>query len=100
GHNVTFREMIEALARAAGVRPPSRRAPRPLVRAAAWAMEGAAIVTRRPPPLTRDHVRLLGREMYYTSARALAELGYSVSPFPAMVERAVRRWSKGALRSG
>ncbi|MEW6049130.1 MAG: NAD-dependent epimerase/dehydratase family protein, partial [Bacillota bacterium] len=53
GHNVTFREMIEALARAAGVRPPSRRAPRPLVRAAAWAMEGAAVVTRRPPALTR-----------------------------------------------
>lgn len=91
GHNVTFRRIIEALAQAAGRRPPARRAPRGLVWAAAWALEGAAALTRRPPPLTRDHARLVGRSIYYSSGRAIAELGYAVTPLATMVQLAVSR---------
>ena len=92
GHNVPYRDIIEAIATAAGVPPPRRRVPGVAVWLAAWVLEAVALVGRRPPPLTRDHARLVGREMYYSSARAIQELGYSITPLSVTVEKAVRRW--------
>ena len=95
GRNVTYRELVEALARAAGRRPPRRRAPAGLVRLGARAMDALSLLVRRPPPLTRDHARLIGRELYYTSAKAQQELGYTITPLPRTVQRAVERYLQG-----
>ena len=98
GHNVSYRAIIQAMADAAGVPAPKRRMPPVAVWVAAWLMDGVALFTRRPPLLTRDHARLVGREAYYSSGKAMRELGYSVTPLPVMVEKAVRRWA--AARRG
>ncbi|HEY8497929.1 MAG TPA: NAD-dependent epimerase/dehydratase family protein [Limnochordales bacterium] len=96
GHNVSFRDLIGALCRAAGVRPPRRRAPAAAVRLAAWVLEGVGAVMRREPLLTRDLARLAGKEIYYSSGRAVRELGYAITPLDQTVEKAVRRQAAAA----
>lgn len=97
GPHVTFREILARLAEAAGVVPPARRVPGGLVWAGVWAMEALAALTGREPPLTRDHARLAGRHLYYSSVKAQRELGYAVTPLEATVEQAVRRYLDSRL---
>ncbi|WP_324716619.1 NAD-dependent epimerase/dehydratase family protein [Carboxydochorda subterranea] len=89
GHDVAFRTILTDLARAAGARPPRRRVPAALVRAAASALEAAAWLSRRAPPLTAAHARLAGYHLYYASDKARRELGYAPGPYDAMIRRAV-----------
>ena len=96
GRNLTYRELLETLARAAGRRPPRFRAPVRAVRAGVWALEAAGMVLRRPPPLTRDHGVLAGRELYYSSRKAADQLGYSIRSLSQMIRRAAQRCLQGA----
>lgn len=99
GRHATYRQLIEALAQAAGVPAPRRRVPVWAVRVGAWALERAARLGGREPPLTRDHARLAGRELYYSSEKACRELGYAVCSLERMVEDAVRRWRDRARQA-
>ena len=64
---VTLQQFLDAACRAWGL-PPPHRAPSWLILAAAGMCEAAAMIARRPSPLTRDFIRI-GRVSYYGDTR-------------------------------
>ncbi len=52
-------------------------------------------MTGREPFLTLDGLRMAGHHMYYSSAKARAELGYAARPWQAAVGEAVD-WFRAA----
>ena len=76
GTDMTLREMLVECGRIAGRRRPPVPVPRGVVLPVAYAAEAWARVTGRPPLATVDGVRLARKHMYFSSARAVRELGY------------------------
>jgi dihydroflavonol-4-reductase len=60
----------------------------PLVPAAMVA-EQMARMTGREPRLTRDHLKMARKTMYFSSAKAQAELGYTYRPALEAVRDAI-----------
>jgi dihydroflavonol-4-reductase len=52
-------------------------------------MEMLASVTGIVPMMTRDHLKMARKKMFYSSAKAMAELGYQPRPARLAVEDAV-----------
>ncbi len=90
GRNVTFRELFEMIARAAGLAPPRLRVPRWLPLVAAHAESALARVRGRAPRLTPEAVRMSALPMYFDPGRAIRELGLPQRPVEDAIARAVR----------
>lgn len=99
GQNVTLREMLAVIAEFAGRRAPRLQLPTtPLIPLAVIA-ESFARMTGREPFLTRDALRMAGHHMFFTSARAERELGYSPRPHRMALKDAIDWYSAaGYLR--
>ena len=80
GENVPLSDMLATIAGLVGRPPPRLRIPRALVYPVAVAAEGMARLTGRPPFVTRDGLRMARRRMFFTDAKARAELGYRTRP--------------------
>ena len=78
GRNMTLREILAEVARICGRRPPRVRLPHGLVLPVAYASEAWARLTRGGEPfVTVDSIRMARKRMFFSSAKAEAELGYS-----------------------
>ena len=55
----------------------------------AWLAEMGGRITGREPFLTLDALRMAAHHMYYTSAKASCELGYTARPATAALEDAI-----------
>ncbi|MCC7275510.1 MAG: NAD-dependent epimerase/dehydratase family protein [Alphaproteobacteria bacterium] len=76
GENLALADVLRTIAGIAGRRPPRLRLPiGPLVPVAILA-EAAARRLGFVPPLTRDQLHMARRRMYFSHAKATAELGY------------------------
>jgi dihydroflavonol-4-reductase len=89
GENVLLKEILALVADVVGRRPPRIELPEALVWPAAWLMEGLARLTGIPPMMTTDQIKMARHKMFYSSAKAMRELGYSPRPLRAAVEDAV-----------
>ena len=69
--------------------PPRLRLPIGPLMPLATVSELVGRLTGREPMLTRDALRMARKRMWYSSARAIAELGYAPRPGRAAVEDAV-----------
>ena len=99
GADVTLAELLAAIAGLVGRRPPRVRLPRAPLFPLAWANEARARVTGVEPFLTLDGLRMAKHAMFYSSAKAGAELGYRARPWRAAVADAVGWFrSTGAIR--
>ena len=76
GQDMTLREILTAIAHLVGRNPPRVRLPRAVVLPIAYAAEAVARITGRPGRITVEAVRMAKKRMYYSSAKAAAELGY------------------------
>ncbi len=91
GHrNMTLREIFEMLGEISGVKPPTLKAPYPLVLSAAYASEWVSWMTKRPPRIPLAGVKMAKKYMYFDSSKAVRELGLPQSPVEEALERAVR----------
>jgi dihydroflavonol-4-reductase len=89
GQDVTLRDLLIEVAGLVGRKPPRVQLPRmPLFPIAALA-EGIARLNGREPMLTLDSLRMAKYKMFFSSARAQAELGYAARPWQAAVADAV-----------
>jgi len=79
GDDLTLREILTLIAEAAGRKPPRVRLPRRPLFPLAWGAEAWARLTRSDaePLLTADGLKMAGKLMWFSSARAEAELGYT-----------------------
>jgi dihydroflavonol-4-reductase len=100
GENLLLKDILALIAEVVGRRPPRIEVPEALVWPAAWFMEGLARLTGIPPMMTRDHIKMARHKMFYSSAKAIRELGYSPRPLRAAIEDAVAWFrANGMLRS-
>jgi len=90
GENLTLKEILGRVAEIAGRRPPRVQLPRSPLLPLAYLAE---LWARRPgaaePLLTVDGVRLSGKKMYFSSRRAMRELGYAPRPLMQSLRDAV-----------
>lgn len=93
GENMTLAAILTEVARAAGRRLPRLRVPYMAAFPVALGAELAARVTGREPFVTLDGVRMARKKMYFTSAKAVRELGYRPRPARAAILDAVA-WFK------
>ncbi len=94
-----LKDVLALVASVAGRRPPNIRLPEAVVWPAAFLMEQFARLTGIPPLMTRDHLKMARKKMFYSSAKAMAELGYNPRPVRQAVEDAVAWFrANGMLR--
>ncbi len=89
GENVTLAQMLQMIAGLIGRPPPRVRLPRAAVYPIALAAETIAYFTGREPFATLDGLRMAKYRMFFTSARAQSELGYSARPIVEALKDAI-----------
>lgn len=80
GENLTVNQLLEQAASLAGVRAPHFTPPTVLLRALVGILEAVSSIRRKPAPLTRDALQIIGRYAWYDASKARAELGWSSRP--------------------
>lgn len=80
GTNMTLAEILALVAELVDRPPPRVKLPHNLVLPIAHAAEAVARITGRPPKVTVDGVKLARKHMFFSHARADAELGYNARP--------------------
>ena len=100
GENLSLGALLGMVALAAGRRPPRIRLPIAPLWPVALAAEGLARLTGITPMLTRDHLAMARKTMFFSSARAIAELGYAPRPAQAAIADALAWFrANGMLRA-
>jgi dihydroflavonol-4-reductase len=99
GQDVSLAEMLEDIAKICGRKPPRLRFSRPLLYPFAVAAEGMARFTDREPFMTVDGLRMSRRRMFFSSAEAQCDLGYTARPYREALADAVTWFAEnGHLR--
>jgi dihydroflavonol-4-reductase len=98
GENLTLRELLTMVAAETGRRAPRLRLSGELLWPVAIGFEAAARIGGIEPMVTRDHLRMARKKMFFSSAKAKRELGYAPRPARDAVRDAVA-WFRGTQRS-
>ncbi|HEX7850691.1 MAG TPA: hopanoid-associated sugar epimerase [Sphingomonas sp.] len=95
GQDVMLGDMLGEIAAIVGRKPPAIRIPRAPLFPLAWANEQVARITGGDPFLNRDSLKMAKYRMFFTSAKAEAELGYRARPHREALADAIA-WFRGA----
>jgi dihydroflavonol-4-reductase len=90
GEDMTLQAILAEIARLVGRKPPSVRLPYAVVLPIAYLAEGFAKISGRSGRVTLEGVRMSRKRMFFSSARAAAELGYRWRPPIEAFEDALR----------
>lgn len=89
GHDLTLREILEIVSRYIGRRAPRIKLSPSVVLPIAYASEFVARLTKREPLATVDGVRMARKYMFFSSSKAIQELGYTARPAEQALHDAV-----------
>jgi dihydroflavonol-4-reductase len=89
GQDMTLREILFHIARLVGRKPPRVRLPYAAVLPIAYVAEAMAKVTGQSGRVTLEGVRMSRKRMFFSSAKAVRDLGYSWRPPVKALEDAV-----------
>jgi hopanoid-associated sugar epimerase len=81
GEDVALRQMLAVIAELAGRKAPTINLPRAPLYPIAWIAEAIARVTGNEPFVTADALTMAKYHMFFSSAKAKAELGYTARPY-------------------
>lgn len=81
GQDVTLRQMFVDIALLSGRKAPTINLPRGPLYPLAYLFEAVAQISGKEPMLTVDALNMSRRHMYFSSAKAQAELGYRARPY-------------------
>jgi dihydroflavonol-4-reductase len=90
GTDLSLQRILSMIATASGRRAPRLRLPRTLLLPLAYAAEAVARLGGGETRITVDGVRMARHRMYFSSAKAVRELGYRWRPAQQAIEDAVR----------
>jgi dihydroflavonol-4-reductase len=85
GDNLTYQQVVRALARAAGQKAIPVRMPGPALEAAGILLEALSPLTGRPPLITRCYGRLSGWKIYHSNEKSVREFGHTYIDFETTV---------------
>jgi dihydroflavonol-4-reductase len=94
GTDMSLRQILAEIADIVGRKPPKVRLPHAAVMPVAYVAEALARLTGIAPVATVEEVRMSKKWMYFSSAKAQRELGYSIRPPRAALEDAVHWYSE------
>jgi len=77
GEDMTLAHILTEVATLVGRGPPTVRLPHDLILPFAWIAEGVARITGKEPFATVDGLRMAKKRMFFSSAKAKRELGYT-----------------------
>ncbi|HTB44087.1 MAG TPA: hopanoid-associated sugar epimerase [Acetobacteraceae bacterium] len=89
GENLDLKDLLTLVAQVAGRRPPAIRLREAWLWPVAAGMEAFARLTGIAPMMTRDVLKMARWKMFFSSDKAIAELGYAPRPARQAVEDAV-----------
>ena len=89
GENLSLGAILAEIARLVGRRPPRFKIPHAALLPIAAAAEAIARLTGREPFATVDGVKMSKKKMFFSSARAIEELGYAPRPARQAIADAV-----------
>ena len=89
GENFSLGDLVRLICDVAGQRAPLVKLPNAALWPVAWGAEIAARLFGITPLVTRDHLRMARKKMFYSSAKAQVELGYAPRPAREAVVDAV-----------
>jgi dihydroflavonol-4-reductase len=89
GQNVPFAALLAAIAEISGHARPRFRIPRPVLYPLAAAAEAMARVTGHEPFVTFDGLRMSKHMMFFSSAKAEQDLGYTARPYEAALAEGI-----------
>jgi dihydroflavonol-4-reductase len=100
GEDMTLQQILTLIAQLVGRSPPRIRLPHAAVLPVAYVSELYARLTGRPTRVTVEGVRMARKRMFFSSAKAVRELGYRWRP-PSEAFADALRWfrSNGYLKS-
>jgi dihydroflavonol-4-reductase len=99
GENLTLAQVLALIDGVTGRTQRRMRLPGKLLWPLALACEGVATLTGITPLVTRDHLRMARKMMFFSSAKAQRELGYAPRPAGAAVADAIA-WFRANGRLG
>ena len=90
GEDMSLEQILACVADYCGHRPPTVRLSRQLVYPIAWLSQAWAYLSNGPEPrATIDGLKMSRKKMFFTSARAAAELGYRYRPATQAIHEAI-----------
>ena len=100
GENMALRDILSVIAEIVGAKPPTVRIPHNLILPIAYLAESWARLSGRGEPfVTIDGIKMAKKRMYFSSAKAVAELGYAPRPAAdALADAVVWFRANGYLR--
>jgi dihydroflavonol-4-reductase len=97
GEDMTLREILAHIARLVGRKPPRVRLPYAAVLPIAYVAEAFAKLSGRSGRVTLEGVRMSRKRMFFSSAKAVHDLGYSWRPPTTALDDAVRWFRERGL---
>ena len=89
GQDVSLGQILKDIAHIVGRKPPTVELPVAPLFPLAWLAELGGKLTGKEPLLTLDSLRMARHHMFYTSAKAERELGYSARPYVVALQDAI-----------
>lgn len=89
GDNMSLLQILELIAEITGQHPPRLRLPHNFVLPIAWMMEQWARISKHEPRATVDGIRMAKKKMFFSSDKAIAELGYRSRPAREAIRDAI-----------
>lgn len=88
--NVTLREMLEILGRLTHRKPPGLRLPHSVAMGLAAVSTSMSFITKRPPWIPLEAVRMSKKKMFFDSNKAVSELNLPQNSIEEALRKAVR----------
>ncbi|MGA8941713.1 MAG: NAD-dependent epimerase/dehydratase family protein [Thermoactinomyces sp.] len=89
GTNLPLKELLQKIATAAGRNKRIKQLPDPLLKSISWVGEAIGFLSRSEPFFAWDLAKLSGRNIYYSSDKAMRELGYRNTPLEETIQKVV-----------
>ncbi len=93
GDNMTLFQILESIDEINGLSQKRIKIPTDLMLPIAWCMEKIATLTHTEPRATQDSIRMAKKQMYFSSDKAMQQLGYQYRPAYDALKDAVN-WFK------
>jgi dihydroflavonol-4-reductase len=97
GDDLMLGDFFAEICRQAHRKPPTLRLPIAPLKPIAWVMERLAGITGKTPLMTSDLLKMAHKKMFFSSAKAKAELGYAPRPAASAVAGALEYFAARGL---